>query len=107
MVECGQRHFHVCGRRRHDANQVNVFARYQLVPVAGHMLNFKLFGNASGVFWISAGNSDNARAHAIPKSGNLCSAGKAGTYDPDPYGLSVSHKPNFLLDSLKWKDHRS
>ena len=47
--------------------------------------------NVSGVFWISAGNSDNARAHAIPKSGNLCSAGKACADNSDPYGLSVSH----------------
>ena len=98
MIKCGQRHFHMCRWRRHDADQVNVFARYQLAPVISYMLNFKLFGDVGGVFGISAGDSDNARTHAIPKSGNLRSAGKAGADDSDPYGLSVTHNRIFLFD---------
>ncbi len=65
------------------------------------------FRDVGGVFWISAGDCDNARAHAIPKSGNLRRAGKAGADDSNPYGVSISHNRIFLLDSLSVTDWHS
>jgi hypothetical protein len=64
------------------------------------MFNFKLFRHLSGVFWISTRDGDDARPHAIPKSGNLRRAGKACADDSDPHGVSVSHNRIFLPHSL-------
>jgi hypothetical protein len=61
------------------------------------MFYFKLFGDVCGVLWISAGDSDNSRPHAIPKSRNLRSTGKSSADDSDPYGPSVTHNRIFLL----------
>jgi hypothetical protein len=77
--------------RRNDTNEIDIVALDQLAPIGGDMIDAKLFGNAIGVFTMSAGNGDYARAFAIAKAGNLSGPRKASADDSNADCLPVSH----------------
>jgi hypothetical protein len=64
-------------RWRDDAYEVDVVTLDQFPPVGCDVFDVKLFSDGVGVVFISTGDSDYARTHAVTEAGNLRCAGKS------------------------------
>ena len=76
MIECCERDFHVSGRRRDDADKIDIVVRYDFLPVISNVFDAKLFCNCFRAFAMTACDRDDPCTHAIAKPWDLSGAGK-------------------------------
>jgi len=85
VFERRERDLHVRGRRSDDADEVDVVAFNQLLPIRGDVWNAELMRDCFGAFATAARNGDDFRAHAIAKAWDLSRARKPRPDDTDSY----------------------